>query len=94
MRVVKYSCYGYYKNECGRVVECDQREISINQSCSKCGEYKTDVVGNVVYRGRHYFAVQGENYTECFLNIDIENGDYIVDEYEGRQKIARKKNRK
>ena len=94
LRVVKYTCYGYYKNEYGRWVECDQKEISINQTCSKCREFKTDVVGDVVYRGKHYFVVQGEKYSECFLNVDIENGDYVITGYEGREKTGRKKNRK
>ena len=92
--VTKYACYGRYTKDDGRRVPCDQREISINQCCSKCGEFKTEVYGDVVYNGDVFFAVQGENYTECFLNIDITNGDYIINAYEGRKRVARKKGRK
>ena len=94
VRVAKYTCYGYCKNQEGRVVECDKEEISEGQFCSKCGEFKTDVIGDIIYIGKYFVTVQGKNYAECFLNIDIRNGDYKIEPYEGRRKFAGKKNRK
>ncbi len=94
VRVVKNACYGYYKNESGRVVECNQREISTNSICSKCGEYKTDITGDVIYKNKYFMVVQGGNYRECFLLIDIANGDYILDVIERGKQFAGKKNRK
>lgn len=92
--MVKYACYGYYRDETDRWVKCDEEEVSVGQYCSRCGSFKTDVVGVVVYKNSYFFAVRGEHYVECFLNVDVENGDYIILKPDGRREVARKKNRK
>ena len=88
VRVFKYRCYGYHcvvdaETDEKRWVSCKQEEESAYRSCSNCGEFKTDLTGEVVYKNKYFVAVKNKHASECFLAVDIKNGDYVIQKKKG-----------